>query len=329
MKTIYVQTKDGPKPFNIPWKVIFILAGILVLLVVGGSSYYRVEADEVGVVQRFGAFHRETPPGLHFKWPWGIESITPVKVKFVYKEEFGYRTKDPGVRSVYERPNARFDDVSRMLTGDLNIGMVQWSVQYTIKDPAAYLFNIRDPVQTLRDLSESVMREIIGDRSVTEIITEGRKEASIEMQSALQKVLDQYDSGIQISQVILTDVAPPKEVKNSFNEVNQAQQEMEQTVNRALQDYNQAIPRARGEALKMVNEAEGYQMERINRAEGDVARFRRILEEYNKSPDITRRRLYLETMEEILPLIEHKIILDEETRSILPLLNLKAEGGAR
>jgi membrane protease subunit HflK len=280
----------------------------------------------VGIVQRFGKYVRLSEPGLHFKFPWGIESITPVKVNYFYKEEFGFRTDEPGVVTRYAKPRTEEEDVARMLTGDLNSAMVTWSVQYTIKDPASFLFKVRDPVQTLRDMSESIMREVVGDRSVTEVLTEGRKEISVEVQRQLQEVLDKYESGIKINQAILKTVSPPSSVKASFNEVNQAQQEMDKTVNQALEAYNKVIPRARGQAQKTINEAEGYKEERINRANGDVARFLKILEEYKKAPDITRRRLYLETLDKILPKIKDKVIIDEEAQSVLPLLDLRREG---
>lgn len=329
MKYVHVQTRDGPQMFKIPWGTILTVLGIIVLLVIINSSYYSVEAGEIGVIQRFGEFVREAGPGLHFKLPWGIEKVTKVNVEYRYKEEFGFRT-DPtstraGVNTRYDSTN--FERVSLMLTGDLNCAVVEWSVQYNIKDPKEYLFQVRNPEQTLRDMTESIMREIVGDRSVTEVITQGRQEINVEVKQQLQKVLDSYKSGIRVTQVICQSILPPKEVMTSFNEVNKAQQEMDKIVNQAQAAYNKVIPKARGEALKMINEAEGYKQERINRATGDVARFRHILAEYKKAPDVTRRRLYLETMEKVLPQIRHKVIIDENARSILPLLDLKSEEG--
>ncbi|MBU0754569.1 MAG: FtsH protease activity modulator HflK [Planctomycetes bacterium] len=332
MAYIKVQTRDGPKEVRIPWGTIFIVVGIIILLVIINSSYYSVQAGEVGVVQRFGEYIRETGPGLHFKLPWGIEKVTKVNVEYRYKEEFGYKTEQAGITTRYVSPRqVDFETVSLMLTGDLNCAVVEWSVQYNIKDPKAYLFNVRNPEQTLRDMSESVMREIVGDRSVTEVITvsqEASQEQGLgaEVRRQLQDVLDKYNSGIRVTQVVIKTANPPKEVKASFNEVNQAQQQMEQTKNQAEQAYQKIIEPAKGQALKAITEAEGYKEERINMANGDVARFRNLLTEYEKAPDVTRRRIYLETMEKILPKINRTIIIDEEARSILPLLDLKQEG---
>jgi len=308
-----------------------LVLGAVVLFIIVNSSYYSIQAGEVGVVQRFGRYVREAGPGLHFKLPWGIEKVTKVNREYRFKEEFGFRTEEAGVATRYSSPpQADFESVSLMLTGDLNCAVVEWSVQYNIMDPVSFLFKVRHPEQTLRDMSESIMREVVGDRSVTEVITvggEGTQEQTLgaEVRRALQEVMDKYDSGVRITQVVLKTANPPREVRDSFNEVNQAQQQMEQTKNQAEQAYNKVINSAKGEALKMINEAEGYKEERVNRAAGDVARFRNILEEYKKAPEITRRRIYLETMQKILPKLKNITILDEETTSVLPLLDLKGE----
>ncbi|MHC4943189.1 MAG: FtsH protease activity modulator HflK [Planctomycetota bacterium] len=335
MRHIKVQTRDGPQVIRIPWKTIFLIVGIILLLVIINSSYYSVDAGEVGVVQRFGKYvGPPTGPGLHFKLPWGIEDVTKVNVEYRYKEEFGFMTEQAGITTRYATRGSRgtsFEAVSLMLTGDLNCAVVEWSVQYNIKDPVAYLFNVRSPEQTLRDMSESVMREVVGDRSVTEVITVGREASQeqglgSEVRRELQLVLDKYNSGIRITQVVLKTANPPDKVRNSFNEVNQAQQQMSKIKNEAEQAYQKVIEPAKGEALKMITEAEGYKEERINRANGDVARFRSILVEYKKAPEITQQRIYLETMEKILPNINKIIIIDDEVRSVLPMLDLKDQG---
>ena len=325
MAYIHVQTRDGPKPVHIPIKLVLGLVVLVLLLAVAGSCYYSIDTGERGVIQRFGRYVRQVGPGLHFKWPFGIEKVTPVNVEFRYKEELGFRTLEPGVETRFEtspRAQRGFEEVSLMLTGDLNCALVEWSVQYNIKDPRAYLFNVRTPRRTIRDLSESIMREVVGDRSVNEVIIGGREEINYEVKRQLQEVLDLYRAGIHVTQVICQTIMPPREVKDSFNEVNMAQQERDRLVNEALKGYNKVIPKAKGEAQKVVNEAEGYAQERINRAQGDTARFKSLLAEYKKAPEITRRRIYLETLSEILPRIRRKVILDEDARSVLPLLDL-------
>jgi len=317
------QTPDGQKPVAVPWKTVLIIVAVVVVLILLNSTIYSVEANEVGIVQRFGRFTGdEKPPGLHFKLPWGIDKVTKVPVSLVRKQEFGFRTEKAGIQTRYATTSTSFDSVSLMLSGDLNCAVVEWSVQYTIKDPGAFLFNVRAPEKTLRDLSESIMREMVGERSVTEVITLERQTINTEVRRNLQETLDSYDSGINVTQVILKNVTPPDKVKPSFNEVNQAQQEMDRTINQAWQDYNQAIPKAKGDALRVISEAEGYATERVNRSLGDVARFNRIYVEYKKAKKITRWRMYLETMSEVLPEVSKKIIIDSDVGSVLPMLDL-------
>lgn len=330
MASFTIQTPEGPKTVVVPWKTILTIFVIVVALLLLNSTYYSVAADEVGIVQRFGAYvGPPKPPGLHFKLPWGIEEVTKVPVTLVRKQEFGFRTVEAGVQTRYAPRSRDLTEVSLMLTGDLNCAEVEWSVQYTIKDPAAFLFNVRAPETTLRDMSESIMREMVGERSVTEVLTKGRQEINVEVKRQLQETLDSYGAGVNVTQVILQDVNPPEEVRASFNEVNQAQQEMDRTINEAWRAYNQAVPKARGDALKMISEAKGYAAERVNRAFGDVARFNNILAEYRKAEDITRTRLYLETMSGIMPKIRSKTIIDGELESVLPLLDLGEKGGRK
>jgi membrane protease subunit HflK len=307
----------------------FRIGGIALLALLGllfvGSTYYTVEPEEVAVVTRFGKFNRVEPPGLHFKWPLGIEAAERVKADRVEKEEFGFRTEMAGVRSTYSTRDYSAESI--MLTGDLNQADVEWTVQYKIKDPKAFLFNVRDPRTTLRAISESAMRAVVGDRSVSEVLTVGKAEIETEALKELQKILDQYDTGLQIRRVKLQDVFPPDQVKPAFTDVEAAKQEREATILKAQENRNRRTPAAIGEASKLISAAQGYQIDRVNRAKGEAERFTKILAEYQKSPEVTRRRLYLEALAEVLPQIEHKIVVDEELRGILPLLELSGKGG--
>jgi len=305
--------------------------GALVAIILLASALYSVGADEVGVIQRFGKYVRTSAPGLHVRLPFGIESARRVKVKYVFKEEFGFRTVRPGIRTVYSRENLLAE--SLMLTGDLNCGVVEWIVQYKIKDPTAYLFNVRNAESTIRDVSEAAMRQVVGDRSIDGVLTVGRIEAGHVAQQEMQEILDSYESGIDIVTVKLQDVNPPDEVKPAFNAVNEAKQEREQLINQAMKEYNTAVPRLKGDAEKVIKMAEGYAIDRVNRAEGDADRFLALWRSYRWAKDVTRRRLYLETMAEVLPKIERKYIVDEDETGLLRLLPLgqpaSSEGGGK
>ncbi len=294
---------------------------LIVLLIALGlwTSYYTVPSDSVAVVQRFGKYLKEVQPGLHFKLPLGIDVATKVPVKRQLKQEFGFST--PGASDPFQSPTDGHKE-TEMVTGDLNAALVEWVVQYRISDPVKYLFEVRQPSATLRYVSESVMREVVGDRTVDEVITIGRQEIEIEALTKMQALTTKYAMGISIDQVQLKNINPPAPVQASFNEVNQAQQEKEKLINEARRDYNKIIPLAEGEKDQRIREADGYRLKRINEAEGDVARFSALLAEYSKAPEVTRRRIYIETMQDILPGIHSKIILDQQARSILPLLNL-------
>jgi modulator of FtsH protease HflK len=300
----------------------------LVVLLAGLSTYYQVNADEVGVVQRFGRYVRTTEPGAHAKIPI-IESVTRVPVQRQLKTEFGFRTTASGVQSQFEQTDVTKVE-SLMLTGDLNVAVVEWIVQYKVKDPYKYLFKVRnldsaarrgDP-STFRDMNEAVMREIVGDHSVNEVLTVGREQIQIDAKQLLQRLCDRYETGLEVLQIVLQDVNPPDPVKPAFNEVNQAIQEKERLINEAWADYNQTVPNARGEAERVVRAAEGYSLERVNNARGDVARFVNIYDEYRKAPDVTRKRLYLETLNDVLPKTGRKLIVDSSMKGLLPLLNL-------
>lgn len=326
--------RSGPDPIrslleDLPDVKKYIVPGtvVIVILILLATSLYSVGPDEVGVIQRFGRYVRQTEPGLHMKLPFGVEKATKVKVRYIFKEEFGFRTLQPGIKST--RAADRYLEESLMLSGDLNSLVVEWIVQFQLKDPIKVLFKIRAPGNTVRAISEAVMRQVVGDHSVTEVLTTRRVEVNLEVQEKLQEILDSYDSGIHIVTVRLQDVNPPDQVKPAFNEVNEAKQERERTINEAWEAYNKAIPRARGEAEKTIREAEGYALDRVNRAMGDAQRFLAVHEEYKNAQEVTRRRLYLETLAEILPKAGRKYIVDPEQGGILPLLRLGEKGGVQ
>jgi membrane protease subunit HflK len=298
---------------------------VLAVLVLAGlgawTAYYTVPSDSVAVVQRFGKYLKNVQPGLHFKLPLGIDTATVVPIKRQLKQEFGFTT--PGATDPYQSPRPREGKLeTQMVTGDLNAALVEWVVQYRISYPVKFLFEVREPRETLRYVSESVMREVVGDRTVDEVITIGRQEIESEALTKMQALSTKYSMGISIDQVQLKNINPPEPVQESFNEVNQAQQEKEKLINEARRDYNKVIPLAEGEKDQRIREADGYRLKRINEAEGDAARFNALLAEYIKAPEVTRRRIYIETMQSVMPGIRSKIIVDEQTRSILPLLNL-------
>jgi membrane protease subunit HflK len=293
--------------------------GVVVLIFLF-SGFYTVDPEEIGIVVRFGQYVRSSNPGLHFKLPLGIESVIKVPVQRQLKEEFGFRTLTPDVRSQFT--TAGLQEESNMLTGDLNAAVVEWVVQYRIVDPYKHLFRVRGVQETFRAMSEAVMRQVVGDRTVNEILTVGRAEAATLVEQQLQTLCEQYETGIKVDQVVLQDVNPPDPVKPSFNEVNQAQQEREKLINQAQSEYNQVVPRAAGEAQQTIQQAEGYALDRVNRARGDASRFTSYYEAYRQAPEVTRRRIYLETMGQILPQVQRKIVVDDGLRGIVPLLNL-------
>jgi membrane protease subunit HflK len=313
------QMKVPKMPQNL---VKYGVIGIFVLIFIF-SSFFTISPEEVGVILRFGKFSHIAEPGLNFKIPFGIDALEKVPVQRQLKEEFGFRTEAAGVRTRYSR--ASYLDESLMLTGDLNAAEVEWIVQYRIDDPYKYLFKVRRTKSTFRAMTEAVMREIVGDRTVNEVLTVGRQEISLAVQIKLQELCDQYETGIKVDQVVLQDVNPPDRVKPSFNEVNQAQQDKEKLINQAQSEYNKVIPRAAGEAEKLIQEANGYALERVNKAKGEAARFNSLYSEYRKAKDVTRQRIYLETLNKILPKTGKKLIVDEKIKGLIPLLDLKKE----
>lgn len=314
-----------PRP---PARVVGIAVLVIILLAAGGSMVYQVGPEEQGVVLRFGKYDRTTDPGLQFKMPFGLERVYKIQVQRQLKEEFGFQTLRAGARSQYTTQG--LTDEANMLTGDLNSAVVEWVVQYRIVDSYKYLFRVRNVTETFRYMSEAIMREVIGDRTVNEVITVGRQEIASLVEVKLQELCDSYELGIRVDQVVLQDVNVPDPVKPAFNEVNEAQQERERLINEAQAEYNRVIPRARGIAQQTIQQAEGYKLDRVNRARGDAERFTELYNAYATAPEVTRQRIYLETMGKILPQVQDKIVLDESLQGILPLLDLKGgrnEGG--
>ena len=305
---------------------LWLIIGAIVIIIIVSSSFYTVGVNEVGVIQRFGKYTRTTTPGLHFKLPRGIEKLTKVKVRLVYKEEFGLRTIQSGVRTQYARSSTYLNE-ALMLTGDLNVAVVPWIVQYRIKDPYKYLFKVSNISTTLRDLTESTMRMVVGDRSINEVISK-RQEIADQAKVLLQKELDEAETGINIVTIEMKKTNVPEPVQPSFNEVNQATQEKERMVYQAKEEYNKAIPAAKGNAEKTIKAAEGYALDRINRAKGDAARFLSLYAEYSKAKDVTRRRIYLETLKDLFPKLGSKYIIDADQKNVLPFLNLGMAKGA-
>jgi len=315
MENIIEKIKGMKGRFQGGWIII-----IIVIFVIGYSMVYTVAVDEVGVIQRFGRYIRTTPPGLNFKLPSGIEKVTNVKVSHVYKEEFGFKTVQAGVQTKYAAEPASLGE-SLMLTGDLNVAVVPWIVQYRIKDPYEYLFKVKDVTKTLRDLSESTMRLVVGDRSINEVINK-REEIANEAKDLLQKEPDVAKTGINVTTIEMKTTTVPEPVQPSWNQVNQAGQEKEKMIYQAREEYNKLIPQAKGQAEKTIKGAEGYALDRVNRAQGDASRYLSLYEEYSKAKDVTRRRLYLEALSEVFPKLGNKYIVDDKQKNLLPLLNL-------
>ena len=311
-----------PPKMNI--KAIGLAVAVILILSFFFSLWFTVEPEEVGVVLQFGKFTRTVDPGLNFKMPFGIEKVYKVPVERQLKLEFGFRTATPGVRTRYAATN--YQEESLMLTGDLNAAEVEWIVQFRISDPYKFLFRVRNAEQTFRDINEAVMRKVVGDRTVDEVLTVGRQEVATTVTVKLQELCDQYETGIKVDQVVLQDVNPPELVKPAFNEVNEAQQEREKLINQAKSEYNKVIPKAKGEASRTIEEAKGYALERVNNARGEAARFSAVFREYSKAKVVTRQRIYLETMNDVMQKVGRKLITDEEATGILPLFQFDKGG---
>ena len=298
-----------------------IIIGLIVLIGIW-TSYFTIPAESEGVLLRFGKYIDKVPPGLHFKLPFGIDSVIAIPTQRQQKLEFGFVTQG---HSNPDQVSAEPAKEKSMVTGDLNSALVEWIVQYRITDPKSYLFDVREPGQTLRDISESVMREVVGDRTVDEIITIGRQEIEETVLARMTALAKRYQLGVTINQVQLKNVNPPVPVQQSFNEVNRAQQDRENLINLANGEYNKAVPRARGEADQKIRAAEGYRFKRVNEADGDASAFSAVLEQYSKAPDVTRARIYLETLGDVLPNAKQTIIVDDTVQQILPMLPLPAQ----
>jgi membrane protease subunit HflK len=299
-----------------------ILLGIFLLILLF-TSIKTVGPEEEGVVLFLGQYNRTVDPGLNFIIPFGIEKMLKIPVQRQLKQEFGFRTEDSDINTEYSKDD--YIDESLMLTGDLNLADVEWVVQYRIVNSYQYLFQVRNAEDALRDMSEAAVRKTVGNRTVNEVLTVGRQEVASNVEKLLQEMCKEYENGIRIDQVVLQDVNPPEPVKPSFNAVNQAQQEKETLINQAESEYNRVIPRARGGADETIQLAEAYALNRVNIAKGEAERFNSLYEEYIKAPEVTKKRLYFETMERILPKIGNKIIVDEKGTNILPLLNLQEQ----
>ena len=309
-------------------KPIILVVAVLIIIVGVYSSMYEVNTEETGVVLRFGKFASYSNPGLHFKLPFGVDQVYLVPTGRVLKEEFGFRSVEPGVRPTLSQ--RALEEESLALTGDLNVSDVKWIVQYQIRDPYKYVFKIQDPIGTVRDLSEAMVRRAVGNATVTEVLTTERVSLAAEVERSLQETLDYYDVGIRVVTVRFQDVTPPDPVKGAFNDVNEAEQQKESLILQARAQYNQEVPRARGEARRALQEAEGYAVERINRARGETNRFTALLSEYQRAPEVTRQRIFIETMESVLPQMDEIYIMDDINGGALPLLPLrKTMEGAR
>jgi membrane protease subunit HflK len=313
----YAKKPQDWKKYMVYYK--YILAGI-VLIILLWMTFFQVRPEEVGVITRFGRYIRQQESGLHMKIPI-LERLYKVAVERQQKEEFGFRTTSTGIKSQYTKTGTA--DESLMLTGDLNLADVEWVVQYRINDAYKFLFKVREPVNTMRDISEACMRQIVGDRTVNEVLTVGRIEIATSVQEEIQKLCTEYSLGIKIEQVVLQDINPPDLVKDAFNAVNQAQQEKETLINQARSEYNKIIPKASGQAEETIQKAEGYATERVNNALGEAARFNALYREYIKAPEVTKKRIYLETMTSVIPKLGNKIITDEGGNNVLPLLQMQ------
>ncbi|HDQ13272.1 MAG TPA: FtsH protease activity modulator HflK [Sediminispirochaeta sp.] len=317
-------------PFRLPFsfKPKYVVAVIVIIGIIAAvmSSFFIVDQTEQAVVLRFGKVDRMVGPGLQFKIPFGIEKNYNVPTRQIQKQEFGFRTQQSGVQSTYS--SGDFPEESVMLTGDLNIADVEWIIQYRISDPTAWLFNVEFKEQTIRDISQSVINQLVGDRAILDVIGSERPTIEQRGQELMQARYDQYGLGITVTTVKLRNIVPPKgEVQDAFEDVNKAVQDMNRLINEGKEAYNQEIPKARGQAKQLVQEAQGYAAERVNNARGDVARFNSVYEEYVNSPEVTRTRLYIETIEDVFKEDKETDLIDRELENFLPLKNLQSQGG--
>lgn len=327
--------------FRLKGSPVLVLLPLALIVVSLLTAWFTVQPEETGVVQRFGKVTRTAGPGLHFKIPLGIETVRTIPTTRVLKEEFGFRTlaSVPGQRTQYAADSKSFKSESLMLTGDLNVIDVQWIIQFRIEDPILFLFNVRDTQKTIRDITEAVMRRVVGNRLGSDVLTVARVEIAGEAREEIQKILSEYKTGVRLVTVELQDVTPPDSVKPAFNEVNEARQDKEKTINQAQEQANREIPKAGGEAAQSISQAEGYALERTNRARGEANRFTAILADYENAPEVTRRRMYLESMSGYLAGLKDLYVVDSDQKALIPWLPMKpgaqapvmppAEGGKK
>jgi modulator of FtsH protease HflK len=321
------NANPAPKQFSVKPKFIIIIIAVVIVVALGLTSFFVVDQTEQAVVLRLGQFQRMAGAGLQFKLPLGIEKNYNVPTQVVQTLSFGFRIEEPGVTSTFSRSD--FPEESIMLTGDLNIIDVEWTLQYRISDPYAWLFNVLDREQTIRDISQSVVNQLVGDMAILAVMGQERANIEFEAQERMQKVFDSYGLGIRVVTIKLRNIIPPVgNVQDAFEDVNKSIQDMNRLINEGKQAYNSEIPRADGEALQMIQIAEGYASERINQARGDVARFSAVLEAYEASPEVTATRLYIETIESILSgeTADRVTIIDKQLDNFLPLKNIGVQG---
>ena len=315
------KAKKYSKKFT-PFTVVLIIFAILVVVFLG-TSFFVVDETEQAVITRFGKYYKTLGSGLQFKLPFGIDKNYNVPVKVVQTEQFGFTTLKSGTVSQYQNGITK---ESTMLTGDLNIVDVEWIIQYRIVDSAAWLFNVQDRTQTIRDISQSVVNTLVGDRAILDVMSTERSNIEIQAQNLMNENFNSLGLGINVISVKLQNIIPPVGVQAAFEDVNKASQDMERFINEGKEAYNKEIPLVQGVAEQQIQVAEGYAIERVNKAKGDVARFKAVYEEYKKNPEITRERLYLETMEEIFAASEGSTLIDKNLESVLPIKNLSTGG---
>ncbi len=318
-------TMPGLPQIRLKPSTIIVLVVAVAVVILFSTSFFVVDQTERAVITTFGKFTKVADPGLHFKFPFGVQKSYAVKTEVVQTEQFGFRTDKAGVVTQYSE--TLYPQESTMLTGDLNIIDVEWIIQYRIKDPKAWLFNLSDRQKTIRDISQSVINNLVGDRTILGVLGPERQaiqEIAVQM---MNDIFSSYGLGIQVAQVQLQNIVPPKGVQDSFEDVNKAIQDMNRLINEGKEAYNAEIPKARGEADRLIEVSQGYSTERVNKAKGDVARFNSVLAEYRKSPDITRQRLYYEMMDEVFQDAKDVELIDRKFTNFLPLKNLDAIKG--
>jgi len=313
---------DKFKQFKLPgWKLIV----PVILLLWVASGFYIVEPDEVGVVKQFGQFNRITTAGPNYHIPYPVESVMTPKVTQIRRIEFGFRSTGRARTQTFQQGVSReVPEEALMLTGDENIVSVQFIVQYLIKDAREYLFNVNDPTKTIVHAGEAAMREIIGKGKIDDALTTGKQEIQAQTRDLMQKILDSYETGVSIVAVQMQNVHPPSQVVDAFKDVASAREDKSRFINEAEAYQRDILPKARGEASRIINAAEAYKQSKVRKSEGDASRFLSVLTEYNKAKDITRQRLYLEAMEDVLknPEIEKLIMSDDALKKSVPYLPL-------